>query len=317
MPNGIDYGLIRDIGGARARGAQQAISQEQGVAALEDYMAKAGARTAIGGERGAAGYYEKEMRTDAYTKDVQSKMPFLTQMIAVGDRPGLEAMNKGFADTHGADLHTTELTNLIPGKFAELTTIKTGADIMQMDPNMQGIDPAESYQMQTRVGVDGTSQITDIKPAAAPKAPKAAPTVETGEGRLQWNPETSRYDIKVGPLKPTGKGDGAAGKWDKDALAALTKLYGTQTDMGIVVDPDRMAEYQDAMTYLGDYKAKGLTTSDAAVLSSRRSQAGGVDPITTVIQQQRGLGKSNADIVKLLRASKFKSLNPRTYGLTK
>lgn len=32
-------------------------------------------------------------------------------------------------------------------------------------------------------------------------------TVETGKGILQWNPETKRFDIEVGPSKPKGEGE--------------------------------------------------------------------------------------------------------------
>lgn len=213
MPNGIDYRLISELGGAKARGAAQAIGQEQGMASLRDYMAKAGAKTAIGGETGLPGYYEKEMRKDAYIKDVQAKWPMIQQMITVGDKPGLDAMNQDFAATHGADLHTTQLIDLVPGQFADVMDIKPGADIMQMDPNITDIDPEGTYQIQTRIGVDGQTQITGITPAAPPKAPTAEKTIETGEGFFQWNPETTRYDIPVGPSKPkAGAGDGGGFK---------------------------------------------------------------------------------------------------------
>lgn len=315
MPDGIDYRLIQDIGGARARGAAQAVSQEANVAALTDYMAKAGAKTAVGGEEGLAGYYEQDLRRDAYTKDVESKMPFIQQMITIGDREGLEGINQGFSATHG-DLHTTQLENLIPGKYAELTDTQTGEALAAQFPEMAqaNLDPAGAYTIKSRIGVDGSVEVTGIAPAVA-KDPGAADTVETGQGIFQWNPETSRYDILVGPGKPKAGAGGAAEKWQKDALGALKTLYGTQTEMGIVVDPDRMAEYQDAMTYLADYKAKGLTANDSAVLSSRRSLAGGVDPIETVIQTLKGQNKSDDEIKALLRQSQFKSINPRLYGL--
>lgn len=316
MPNGIDYRLISDIGGAGARGAAQAVSLESNIASLEDYMAKQQAKTAIGGEAGAAGYYEQDLRKDAYEKDVTSKMPFIQQMITVGDRAGLDAMNQGFAATHGADLHNTELTNLIPGKFAEVQNTMTGAELYTQHPEaaQADLDPVGTYAVKSRIGADGSVELVGIESAIS-KAPPAAETVETAEGIKQWNPATSRYDIDVGPGKPSGKGAGAAEKWQKDSLAALKTLYGTQTEMGIVVDPARMAEYQDAMTYLADYKTKGLTANDAAVLSSRRSLAGGVDPIMTVIGQQRDLGKSDTEIKSLLRKSQFKSINPRLYDL--
>lgn len=312
MPNGIDYRLIQDIGGARARGAAQAVSQEANVATLQDYMAKAGAKTAIGGEEGLPGFYEKEIRRDAYTKDIESRMPFIQQMITIGDKEGLESMNKSLTDTYGEELHGTQLTNLVPGQFVDMTDIETGADIMRSNPDIKDIDPMGSYQMDSRIAADGTMQVTSIKPFVEPKA---ADTVETATGIWQLNPETNRYDILVGPGKPTAGDGGAAEKWQKDALGALKTLYGTQTDMGIVVDPERMDEYQDAMTYLADYKAKGLTANDSAVLSSRRSLAGGVDPIETVIQTLKGQNKSDDDIKALLRQSQFKSINPRLYDL--
>lgn len=316
MPDGIDYRLIQDVGGARAKGAGQAISQEANIAALQDYMAKTGAKAAVGGEAGLPGFYEKELRQTAYTKDVESRMPFIQQMITVGDKEGLEAMNKNLATTHGADLHTTQLTNLIPGKFAEISGTQTGEALAAQFPEMAqaNLDPIGSYTVKSRIGVDGTVQVTGIEPAIA-KEPEAADTVETGKGIFQWNPQTKRYDILVGPGKVKAGAGGAAEKWQKDALGALKTLYGTQTDMGIVVDPERMDEYQDAMTYLADYKAKGLTANDSAVLSSRRSLAGGVDPIETVIQTLKGQNKSDDDIKELLRQSQFKSINPRLYGL--
>ena len=141
---------------------------------------------------------------------------------------------------------------------------------------------------------------------------KAAPTIEIAEGIKQWNPESGLYDIHVGAGKA---GKDVADKWNKDAAARLDKLYGTQTEMGIVVDPERMGEYQDANTYLADYKQKGLSGSDAAVLSARRAAAGGVDPIRQAIDQYRGLGKSDKEIKSLLRKSQFKSVNTRVYGL--
>ena len=76
-----------------------------------------------------------------------------------------------------------------------------------------------------------------------------------------------------------------------------------------------MAEYQDANTYLADYKDRGLTPNDAAVLAERRARAGGIDPIQTVIDQQRAQGKSDREITGMLRKSQFKSVNPRIYGL--
>lgn len=316
MPNGIDYRLISQLGGAKARGASQALQQQTGIASLQDYMAQTGAKTAIGGEAGLPGYYEQELRKESYTKDVQSKMPFIQQMIAVGDKEGLNTMNQGLANTYGTDLHTTELTNLVPGQFAEMTSTLTGADIMAKRPELAGkLNDRETYSIQTRMPVEGQAEVFDIKPTAPTKAPTAEKVIETGTGFWQWNPETDRYDIKAGPPKSKAGAPGAAEKWQKDSLAALKTLYGTQTEMGIVVDPARMAEYQDAMTYLADYKTKGLTANDAAVLSSRRSQAGGVDPIESVIQRLRGEDKSDIEIKKLLRASQFKSINPRLYDL--
>lgn len=315
MPNGIDYRLIQDVGGAGARGAAQATSQVANVAALQDYMAKSGAKTAVGGEGGLTGYYEQDLRRDAYAKDVESKMPFITQMISIGDKEGLEGINQGFSATHG-DLHTTQLENLVPGKYAELSAIQTGEALAAQFPEMASanLDPAGNYTVNSRIGIDGSVEVTGIAPAVA-KEPDAADTVETGQGIFQWNPESKRYDILVGPGKTKAGAGGAAEKWQKDALGALKTLYGTQTEMGIVVDPDRMAEYQDAMTYLADYKAKGLTANDSAVLSSRRSLAGGVDPIETVIQTLKGQDKSDDEIKALLRQSQFKSINPRLYGL--
>jgi len=124
------------------------------------------------------------------------------------------------------------------------------------------------------------------------------------------------------PVKPgdgkggvTTAGSTASLKWDKDALGALKTQYGTLTDTGYVIDTARMAEYQDAVTYLNDYKAKGLGPNEASVLSERRSKAGGVDPIQTAIDQYRAQGKSDAEIKTLLSKSQFKSVNPRNYGL--
>jgi hypothetical protein len=42
--------------------------------------------------------------------------------------------------------------------------------------------------------------------AGQPGEEKIGQTVETGDGVMQWNPDTKRYDIKVGPNKPTAAG---------------------------------------------------------------------------------------------------------------
>ncbi|MEE9354210.1 MAG: hypothetical protein V3U75_01335 [Methylococcaceae bacterium] len=119
-------------------------------------------------------------------------------------------------------------------------------------------------------------------------------------------------DVKDG----VGGMSGAASvKWDKDAGTRLDKIYGTQTEDGFVIDSARMSEYLNANTHLEDYKQKGLSTNEAAVLAARRAKAGGVDPIQEVIDQQRELGKSDAEIRQLLGKSQFKSVNPRAYGL--
>lgn len=229
MPDGIDYRLIQDIGGARARGAAQAVSQEANVAALQDYMAKQQARTAVGGEAGAAGYYEQDLRRDAYTKDVESKMPFIQQMITVGDREGLEGINQGFAATHG-DLHTTQLDNLIPGKYAELSGTQTGEALVAQFPEMAqaNLDPTGSYTVNSRIGADGSMEVTGIAPAIPTemKTPfgKIDPSKYTSESVTDFQ-QTGDYGKLVPREKPlTGKAAALAGKAKLRATEAKQKI---------------------------------------------------------------------------------------------
>lgn len=164
----------------------------------------------------------------------------------------------------------------------------------------------ESGKVPLRDGARGAARITDTKVEAGKKQ-----DYESFDGGQTWK--------KWGDPYSTGKGAGAGGaadlKWHKDAGSRLDRQYGTLTDTGYVINEDRMAEYQDANTYLADYKTQGLNPNDAAVLAERRARAGGVDPIQTVIGQLRTQGKNDKEIKTMLRKSQFGSVNPRLYGL--
>lgn len=64
--------------------------------------------------------------------------------------------------------------------------------------------------------------------------PKGAQTVETAKGIMQWNPETSRYDIRVGAGKPTvGEGGPQGFKSERDLRKEyldITKPFRTVRD---------------------------------------------------------------------------------------
>lgn len=165
MPDGrIDYNLIRDIGGARARGAAQATSQLTQEAQLTDYLAQAqGRRQAGGGD--LAGFYEKDIRTKNYQQAIKSAFPLLLQGIKAGDEAGIQGLNDFLKAEHG-DLHNTNLVSMIPGQSISMESIKTGAKIMEDNPDMQGqIDPAASYAESSTITADGQVQVTGIKPA--------------------------------------------------------------------------------------------------------------------------------------------------------
>lgn len=136
---------------------------------------------------------------------------------------------------------------------------------------------------------------------------------ESFDAGKTWKAWGEPYSAKKGV--GTGAGGAASAKWDKDAAARLDKFYGTQTDYGMVIDPEKMAEYQNANTYLAEYKARGLTINDAPVLAARRAASGGIDPIQQVIDNQRRLGKTDKEIKAMLGKSQFKSVSPRIYGL--
>ncbi len=318
MP-GIDYRLIEKLGGAEARGRGQALDLQSKEAALTDYLAQTqGKRQAAGGDLGK--FYEEDIKTTNYQNEMKSSFPLLLQGIKVGDEAGIQSLNESLKAKYG-DLHNVNLTGLIPGQSASMETIKPGAKIIEDNPDMQGrVDPAINYVESSTITADGQFQLTGIKPAGVGKLPGAAKTITTAEGIMQWNPATQRYDIPAGgvPTRPGAArvgGSAADLKWTKDAGTRLDKLYGTLTDTGYVIDANRMAEYQDANTYLIDYKEKGLDPNSAAVLAERRAKAGGVDPIQQVIEQQRALGKRDKEIKALLRKSQFKSVSPRAYGL--
>ena len=314
---GIDYNLITNLGGAEARGQGQALDLQTKEAALTDYLAQTQGRRAVGGGD-LAGFYEQDIRTKNYQNEIQSVFPLLVKGIAAGDQEGVQALNESLKAKYPND-HNVSLTGMIPGQSADMETIKTGAKIMEENPEMQGrIDPAASYTESSTITADGQVQITGVKPAGVGKV-----------GLEEWEPwgHGQKRNRRTGviesiPVKPDGAGGpgGVGGsasslKWDKDALGALKTQYGTLTDTGYVIDTARMSEYQDAVTYLNDYKAKGLGPNEASVLSERRSKAGGVDPIQTVIDRYKAQGKSDTEIKGFLRKSQFKSVNPRNYGL--
>ncbi len=318
----IDYGLIRDLGGAEARGRGQALDIQSKEAALTDYLAQTQGKRAVGGGD-LAGFYEQDIKTKNYQNEMKATFPLLLQGIKVGDEAGITSLNESLKTKYG-DLHNVNLTSLIPGQSASMETIKLGSKMIQDNPDLEGqVDPSANYVESSTITADGQFQLTGIKPAAAGKQIPAAETIVVGDKTMQWNPATSRYDIEVGraPIKG-GKGgvktpgSTASLKWDKDAGTRLDKQYGELTADGYLqVPPAKMAEYQDANTYLVDYKDKGLDPNTAAVLAERRAKAGGADPIQTVIDQQRALRKSDKEIKSLLRKSQFKSVNPRAYGL--
>jgi len=170
MPNGrIDYGLIRDIGGARAKGAAQALTQQTGQAQLTDYLAQTQGRRAAGGGD-LAGFYEEEIRTKNYQEELQTVFPSLLQGIKAGDQAGIQSLNDSLKTKYG-DLHNVNLVGMIPGQSISMETIKTGAKIIESNPDMQGrIDPEASYAESSTITADGQFQTTGIKPAAAGKA---------------------------------------------------------------------------------------------------------------------------------------------------
>ena len=172
-------------------------------------------------------------------------------------------------------------------------------------------------EVEGRGGLTGLREYVEegTVPPAAKEEKLVERTVDLGNEIEYIYTDGSRETKPKGRAPGKAGGGAGAGKWDKDAAARLDKLYGTQTEMGIVVDPERMAEYEDANTYLAEYKKMGLTANDAAVLAARRAKAGGIDPIQTAVDKYRELGKSDKEIKAFLRRSKFKSVSPRIYGL--
>lgn len=108
---------------------------------------------------------------------------------------------------------------------------------LSSNPNMAkaGYDwthPAEVAQQRKLAplieqgkGIETQAGIAEKEATAAEKSrlPKESPdsnkTVETGEGVYQWNPDSNRYDIKVGPPKSTNKPDTAT--QNKEAFQAI------------------------------------------------------------------------------------------------
>lgn len=165
MPDGrIDYNLIRDIGGARARGAAQATSQLTQEAQLTDYLAQTGAKArAAGGD--LTGFYEQETEAANYQRDLETNLPLLMQGMRAGNEEFVQKVNADMKAKYPT-LHKTEIAGLVPGQKLDLVSIQSGADVLKQDPNLEGrIDPTASYQVSTSLGADGQAQVTGIKPA--------------------------------------------------------------------------------------------------------------------------------------------------------
>ena len=163
----------------------------------------------------------------------------------------------------------------------------------------------ESGKVPAAAAGRGAARITDTKVERGKKQ-----DYESFDGGQTWR--------KWGEPYSTGKAGGAGGaaslKWDKDAGSVLGKFFGTMTVDGYLQVPEaRMAEYQDSLSYLTDYKQKGASPNNAAVLAARRAKAGGIDPIQTTVDRLKGEGKTNSEIKKLIRQSQFKSIRLEDY----
>jgi hypothetical protein len=290
------------------------------------------------------------MLQSEYMKAANAALPFLDAAIAAGDETGAKSIHDNLR-TRFPEFHNFEVTSFIKGGGMELTGTKLGSELTAADPSLK---PEATYEVKSLLGAGGNRRITSIT-ELEPEAPKLPYDIGervkyTGDKGQKVEGTFVALDKQGEPVftdvvdiaeKDVGKGPSggrAIEKWDKDAAGRLDKMFGKQTELGFVIDPDRMEEYQLANTYLGDYRDKGLTPSDAAVLAATRAEeirepdemdpetgtlirAGrvikpsGVDPIQIVIDQQRAAGVSDEEIIKLLKSSKYSAINPRTYGL--
>lgn len=239
---------------------------------------------------------EMKLKVAAYGLDKKRFDPVIGEV----EKEGRAALLKR-PDTPGLPAETQSFKSSLMGEDVSLTRPEI--------PRIKGGLTSEAKEM----GEIGRQQF--VETGKIEKKPKRdTQVVELATGKYLFDKQTGERIKRLGAGQAGEKGGGASDKWTKDAGTILDKFYGTLTDTGYVVDPERMDEFQNAHSYLGDYKDKGLNSSDAAVLSSRRAAAGGTDPIVWAIEKFRGDKVSDKEIMKKLK-EKFPGINPRTYGL--
>lgn len=103
-------------------------------------------------------------------------------------------------------------------------------------------------------------------------------------------------------------------QWHTAAKGTLQGFYGSMTDMGFVVNPERMKEYNTALAELEKFRVKGLDHNEAATIASRRAawKAGNADTIGNRIRELAKKGIPEKDIARDLKA---KGVDPANYGL--
>jgi len=79
-----------------------------------------------------------------------------------------------------------------------------------------------------------------------------------------------QYDVALESVKQQGKPDTETNQWRDDATKILSGIYGTQTEFGIVINPDRYEEYLLVLDNIDKYKE--MTPNRAASMAIRATR---------------------------------------------
>lgn len=105
--------------------------------------------------------------------------------------------------------------------LAQLETAQQQQRQAQQEASEEGLKSAQAEEAQARAQA--------LAQPPPKETEKLGATVDTGDGVFQWNPETERYDIKVGPSKATRQPLGTAEEQGyQEALKKTPSLTRTQ-----------------------------------------------------------------------------------------
>lgn len=198
---------------------------------------------------------------------------------------GIELFKGNIALTRSVDeMHLQEIGDQIKSLTSQLTNTEKPPSEKEAGNLMMKIKTLQLERTQVLDTLNSLDQETRKAMVTASKSDVKAPNIEikpiskTMQQKFQFNPQTGQYDIPFGTPYPISS-EGAGTEQTRinqvrdDARSVLKGIYGQQTMYGIVIDPARMKDFQEAEKLVPFYADK-FGGDLGGVLAAQRIESG-------------------------------------------